>query len=65
MHLNGLRKADRLARQALNLRTQRQVFALDLLGVALARLVLTGFEMTRVSAPVVRVITPAVVYTAE
>jgi hypothetical protein len=32
------------------------VFALDLLGMAFAWLVLISFEMTRVSAPVVRII---------
>jgi hypothetical protein len=48
MHLDRLGKADRLARLALDTGVQRQVLALDLLRVPLARLVLFTSKMTRV-----------------
>jgi hypothetical protein len=59
VHLNRLGKTDRLAHQALDPDPQRQVFAFNLLRAALARLVLIRIEMTRVSAPLVRVIASA------
>ena len=40
MHLNGLGKTDRLAGEPFNPSPQGQMFSLDLLRVALARLVL-------------------------
>ena len=55
MHLDRLRKADRLTHQAFNPGAQRQMLPLDLLRVALARLVLIGIEVTCVSAPIVRI----------
>jgi hypothetical protein len=51
MHLNGLRKADRLARQALDPGSQYQMFPLDLLGMAFARLMFIRLDMARVSVP--------------
>jgi hypothetical protein len=56
MHLGRAGKADRLAHQAFDPGAQRQVLPLNLLRVALARLVLMPIEMTRISAPVVRTI---------
>ena len=56
MHLSRAGKTDRLAHQAFDPGAQRQMFPLDLLRIALARLVLIGIEMTRVRAPIVRII---------
>ena len=56
MHLGRSGKADRLAHQAFDPGPQREVLALYLLRVALARLVFIRIEMTRVSAPIVRII---------
>src|SRR4030095_11165066 len=56
MHLGGSGKADRLTHEAFDPGAQRQVFTLDLLRVALARLVFIRIEMTRVRAPIVRII---------
>ena len=56
MHLDRLGKADGLAHQTFNPGAQRQMLPLDLLRVALARLVLICFEVTCVSAPRVRII---------
>src|SRR5215468_4567929 len=51
MHLGRAGKADRLAHQAFDPGAQREVLALNLLRVALARLVRIRLEMTRVRAP--------------
>jgi len=56
MHLDRLGKADCLAHQAFDPGAQRQVLPLYFLRVAFARLVLIRLEMTRVGAPVVRII---------
>ena len=56
MHLGRAGKADRLAHQAFDPGAQRQVLALNLLRVALARLVRIRLEMTRVRAPIVCII---------
>ena len=53
MHLHGFGEAYRLARQPFDPRTPRQMFPLNLLGVALARLVFIRLDMTRVGAPIV------------
>ena len=53
MHLYRSRKAERLAHQAFNPGAQRQVCPLDLLRVALARLVHIRIEVTRIGTPVV------------
>ena len=54
MHRGRAGKADRLAHQAFGPGAQRQVLPLNVLRVALARLVLFRSEMTRVRAPGVR-----------
>jgi len=54
MHLDRCRKTDRLTNQALDPCPQRQMFPLDLLRVALARLVLICLSMSRLSAPRIR-----------
>ena len=41
VHLNGFRETDRLAHEALDARTQRQMLALKLLGIAFATLMLS------------------------
>ena len=51
MHLNGLGKTDRLTGEPFNPGPQRQMFPLDLLRVAFARLVLLYLYMARVRAP--------------
>ena len=56
MHLYGFGEADCLTRQLLDPCASRQRFPLDLLSVALARLVFIRINMTRVSAPIVRII---------
>jgi hypothetical protein len=56
VHLNRLGEANRLASQSLNPCTECQVFTLDLLGGAFARLVFIRIEVARVSTPVVRII---------
>ena len=56
MHLGRARKANRLTHEAFDPGAQRQVLALDLLRVALARLVRIRIEMPRVGAPRVRII---------
>ena len=57
MHLNGLGNTDRLTGESFNPGPQGQVFSLDLLRVTLARLVLLCLDMSRVSAPIVCIIT--------
>ena len=49
-------KADRLAGETLDPGPQCQMFALDLLRVPLARLVLVGIEMPCICAPIIGVI---------
>ena len=56
MHLHGLGKTDRLTGEPLNPGPQGQMFSLDLLRVTLAWLVLICLYMSRVSAPIVRII---------
>ena len=56
MHLDGLGKTDRLTGESFDPGPQGQMFPLDLLRVALARLVLLSLDMSRVRAPIVRVI---------
>ena len=56
MHLGRAGKADCLTHEAFDPGAQCQVLALDLLRVALARLVLLRIEMTRVRAPRVCII---------
>ena len=51
MHLGRAGKANRLTHEACDPGAQRQVLALDLLRVALARWVRIRIEMTRVRAP--------------
>src|SRR5262249_6533185 len=53
MHLGRAGKTDRLTHEAFDPGAQRQVLALDLLRVALARFGLLRIEMTRVRAPTV------------
>jgi hypothetical protein len=48
MHLHGLGKTDRLTGEPFNPGPQCQVFSLDLLRVAFARLVLLYLDMARV-----------------
>jgi hypothetical protein len=47
MHLNGLGKTDRLTGEPFHPGPQGQMFPLDLLCVALARLVLLYLDMSR------------------
>jgi len=54
--LNRLGETDHLASKTLDPRAQRQMLAFDLLYLAFAWLMLIRIEMTRISAPVVRVI---------
>jgi hypothetical protein len=56
MPLNRFGEADCLTRQPLNPRTQSEMLALDLLRMALTRLVLIGIDMTGIRTPIVRVI---------
>ena len=56
MHLGRAGKADRLAHQAFDPGAQRQVLPLNVLRVALARVVRIRLEMTRVCAPIIRII---------
>ena len=56
VHLYRFREADGLTDQAFDPRPQRQMLALDLLGVALAWAVDSGVEMTRVGTPIIRII---------
>ena len=56
MHLNGLGKTDGLTGESFNPDPQGEMFPLDLLCVALARLVLVCIYVSRVSAPIVRII---------
>jgi hypothetical protein len=56
MQLDRPGKADRLPHQACDPGASREVLPLDLLRVALTRLVLIRIEMTRVGAPIVRII---------
>src|SRR6266702_4304491 len=56
MHLDRFGKADRLACQTLATGPQRQMLALDLLRVLLARVVLGLVKVTRVGAPIIGVI---------
>ena len=56
MHPNGFGITNRLTRQALDPGAQRQVFAFNLPGVPLARLVLISVQMTRVHTPIIRII---------
>ena len=56
MHLGRAGKADRLAHEAFDPGAQREVLALDLLRVALARLGRIRIEMTRIRAPRVCII---------
>ena len=56
MHLGRSGKADRLAGEPFDPGPQGQMFALDLLRVPLARLVLVGIEMPGVRAPIIGVI---------
>src|SRR5262249_48633172 len=58
MHLDRSGKADCLAGEPLDPGPQRQMFALNLLRVPLARLVLVGIEMPCVRAPIIGVIAP-------
>jgi hypothetical protein len=58
MHLNRFRKTDRLTGQSLDPRPSCQMFPLDLLRIAFARLVCIRLEMTQVGAPVVRIVSP-------
>ena len=55
MHLRGFREADRLARQPLNPGTQRQMLALDLLGMPFARAVHLSVKLSRVRALMIRI----------
>jgi hypothetical protein len=54
--MNRFGEADRLARQPLDPRVQPQVFALNLLRMSLARMVLIRVDMTRISTPIIRMI---------
>jgi len=56
MQLDRFGKADRLAGQTLDTGPQRQMFALDLLRVLLAHVVLGLVKVTRVGAPIIGVI---------
>ena len=58
MHLDRAGKADRLAGEPLDPGPQRQMFALDLLHMPLARMMVGGIEMPGVRAPIIGVITP-------
>ena len=51
VHLGGLREADRLAHQALDAGAQRQVLALQLLGMVFPHCMEPGIEMALVRAP--------------
>ena len=55
MHLDRSGKVDRLAGEPLDPGPQGQMFALDLLHVPLARLMLGGIEMSGVRAPIIGV----------
>ena len=55
MHLHGLGKTDRLTGEPFNPGPQSQMFPLDLLRVAFARLVLIYLYMACVRAPRVRI----------
>lgn len=58
MHLNGLRKADRLTRQSFDPASQCQVLTLYLLRVAFAQLMLMCIEMSTVQRVYRAVICP-------
>jgi hypothetical protein len=53
MHLTRFGKADRLACQALDARTKRQMLPFNSLRVALARMVDVRFEVSRVCPPII------------
>ena len=55
VHLGGLREADRLAHQALDAGAQRQVLALQLLGMVFPHCMEPGIEMALVRTPAIRV----------
>ena len=55
VHLGGLREAGRLAHQALDAGAQRQVLALQLLGMVFPHCMEPGIEMALVRAPAIRV----------
>ena len=55
VHPYGLRKADRLAHQALDPRAQRQMFALQLLGMVFPHFMKLGRQMPLVSTPAIGV----------
>ena len=56
MHLNGFGEAAGLARQPLDSRAQREMLPLYPLGIPFARLVFIRVDMTRISAPIVRIV---------
>ena len=55
MHLDGLREADRLAHQAFDPGAQRQMFALQLLGLVFPHFMERGIEMALIRAPAIGV----------
>jgi hypothetical protein len=53
VHLDRFRKADRLAHQTLDTCASRQMLPLEVLRVALARMVRFGIEVTPVCSPII------------
>ena len=56
MHLDGFGEADRFAHQSLDAGPQRQMLALDLLRVTLARVMHFRLEVMSIRTPMIRII---------